>query len=143
MATLLKAKAEILEGARMSLKDRAVLSEISKSKARGETPDMMAVRASKTAGSSTGTDTLGVIAEVSCRLIDVPSKSKLRVQLYEEYEAALRESNSLDFDDLLVYGLRLFRESPKILETCHHILVDEFQVSYVHFNLGDRRRSGS
>jgi DNA helicase-2/ATP-dependent DNA helicase PcrA len=65
MSALLKAKAEVLEGARMSLKDRAVLSEISKSKAKGETPEMMAVRASKTAGSSTTTDTLGVIAEVS------------------------------------------------------------------------------
>lgn len=65
VSTLLKAKADVLEGARMSLKDRAVLSEISKSKARGETPEMMAIRASKTAGSSTGTDTLGVIAEVS------------------------------------------------------------------------------
>lgn len=64
MSALLKAKAEVLEGARMSLKDRAVLSEISKSKAKGETPEMMAVRASKTAGSSTATDTLGVIAEV-------------------------------------------------------------------------------
>ena len=51
------------------------------------------------------------------------------MQLYAEYETALRESNSLDFDDLLVFGLRLFREVPKVLESCRHILVDEFQVS--------------
>lgn len=51
------------------------------------------------------------------------------IQLYGEYEAALREANSLDFDDLLVFGLRLFTEAPRVLESCRHILVDEFQVS--------------
>lgn len=50
-------------------------------------------------------------------------------QLYGEYEAALRASNSLDFDDLLVFGLRLFRTAPRVISHCKHILVDEFQVS--------------
>lgn len=49
-------------------------------------------------------------------------------QLYAEYEAALREANSLDFDDLLVFGLRLFRTAPRVISHCRHILVDEFQV---------------
>lgn len=49
------------------------------------------------------------------------------MQLYGEYELALRESNSLDFDDLLVFGLKLFRSHPGVLEHCRHILVDEFQ----------------
>jgi hypothetical protein len=49
--------------------------------------------------------------------------------LYAEYEDSLREADSLDFDDLLVFGLRLFRTAPNILASCRHILVDEFQVS--------------
>ena len=51
------------------------------------------------------------------------------MQLYAEYDTTLREANCLDFDDLLVFGLRLFREVPRVLESCKHILVDEFQVS--------------
>lgn len=47
------------------------------------------------------------------------------------YQSALRESNALDFDDLLIEGLRMFRESPearqKYAERYIHVLVDEFQ----------------
>lgn len=44
---------------------------------------------------------------------------------YEAYEEALKKNNALDFDDLLLYGVRLFQESPAILASCRHILVDE------------------
>ena len=47
MSGLLRAKADVLEAASMSLKDTAVLSEISKAKAKEESPDEMAVRAAK------------------------------------------------------------------------------------------------
>ncbi|BEI85006.1 hypothetical protein CcaverHIS002_0504070 [Cutaneotrichosporon cavernicola] len=107
MARLLKERKDELVAVRMSLKEGVVLSEISKAKAKGETPDGMAVRAAQ---DNVETSTLTVIAE-----------------LYGEYEAALREAGSLDFDDLLLFGLRLFREQPGILESCTHILVDEFQ----------------
>ncbi|WWC68615.1 uncharacterized protein I206_102545 [Kwoniella pini CBS 10737] len=108
MSTLLKARKEILEESRISLKEGVVLSEISKAKAREESPDQMAIRAAQDPSSSTSTSS--IIAE-----------------LYGEYEANLRESNCLDFDDLLVFGLRLFRNAPRILDSCKHILVDEFQ----------------
>lgn len=94
----------------MSLKEGAVLSEISKAKAKGETPEKMALRAEQDPNAATSP--LTIIAE-----------------LYGEYEIALREAGALDFDDLLLFGLRLFREHPGILESCFHILVDEFQVS--------------
>jgi len=48
-------------------------------------------------------------------------------QIYQKYEETLRSADSLDFDDLLVFGLKLFRAAPKILDDCKHILVDEFQ----------------
>lgn len=62
----------------------------------------------------------------------------LNQQLYAEYEAALREANSLDFDDLLVYALRLFQTVPRVLQSCFHILVDEFQVGRTRYPQGGR-----
>jgi DNA helicase-2/ATP-dependent DNA helicase PcrA len=62
MSRLIKDKADILEAASMSLKDTAVLSEISKAKAKGESPDDMAIRAASDPSSSTST--LAFIAEV-------------------------------------------------------------------------------
>ena len=53
------------------------------------------------------------------------------VAIAEAYAAAKREANAMDFDDLLVLALRLFREQPDILERYagqfRHILVDEYQ----------------
>lgn len=117
----------------MSLKDSAVLSDISKAKARGESADQMAVRAASDPSSSTSTTT--VIAEVSPQARSLVGAELIK-QIYGEYEATLRESNSLDFDDLLVFGLKLFTENPNILESCHHILVDEFQVNSVQLRGG-------
>jgi DNA helicase-2/ATP-dependent DNA helicase PcrA len=128
MSSLIKAKSSILETAHIQLKDTAVLSEISKAKAREETPDGMAMRAATDPSSST--NTLSFIAEVS---FSNRFMQELIRQLYGEYEAALREANSLDFDDLLVFGLRLFRTAPRVISHCRHILVDEFQVGYPLF----------
>jgi DNA helicase-2/ATP-dependent DNA helicase PcrA len=63
VAGLIKARAEHLEGANISLKDRAVLSDISKAKSRGESADAMAIRAMNEPNASTSTT--AVIAEVS------------------------------------------------------------------------------
>jgi DNA helicase-2/ATP-dependent DNA helicase PcrA len=67
MSGLLKAKADVLEGARISLKENAVLSEISKAKAKEESADGMAMRAAQDPSSST--NTLAVIAEVRPRIL--------------------------------------------------------------------------
>ncbi|HHS97942.1 MAG TPA: DNA helicase UvrD [Chloroflexi bacterium] len=52
-------------------------------------------------------------------------------RVYEQYQQRLRASNGLDFDDLLMETVRLFREHPEVLaryqERYLHILVDEFQ----------------
>ena len=52
-------------------------------------------------------------------------------QVYPLYQAGLRKNNALDFDDLLVLTVRLFRESEPVLERYNnryrYILVDEFQ----------------
>ncbi len=50
---------------------------------------------------------------------------------YERYQALLRESNALDFDDLMVETVRLFDQNPAVLERYHerytYLLVDEYQ----------------
>jgi len=50
---------------------------------------------------------------------------------YERYQQLLKESNALDFDDLLMTTVQLFRKSPEVLSRYQsryqHVLVDEFQ----------------
>lgn len=50
---------------------------------------------------------------------------KVVARVYASYQGVLEDNNSLDFDDLLVYGVRLFKENSKVASWCHHILVDE------------------
>jgi DNA helicase-2/ATP-dependent DNA helicase PcrA len=53
------------------------------------------------------------------------------IQVYEKYQGALRQSNALDFDDLILETVRLFQEVPEVLdryqETWRYIHVDEYQ----------------
>ncbi|KAG8900161.1 hypothetical protein FRC01_010251, partial [Tulasnella sp. 417] len=101
VAKLLKAKQE----RPVELNPSAVLSHISKAKSRAETPEDVRKAAKKQ-----NDDVQRFIADI-----------------YEDYESTLKRDNSLDFDDLLIYGVQLFNGSPHILKGCKHILVDEFQ----------------
>jgi DNA helicase-2/ATP-dependent DNA helicase PcrA len=51
--------------------------------------------------------------------------------VYAEYQARLQKAGAMDFDDLLLNVVRLFREHPDVLEhyrqRFRHILVDEYQ----------------
>src|SRR5579884_3794255 len=55
----------------------------------------------------------------------------LAEHLRRRYESALRACNAVDFDDLILFTLRLFREHPEVLEACRaryrYIMVDEYQ----------------
>jgi DNA helicase-2/ATP-dependent DNA helicase PcrA len=52
-------------------------------------------------------------------------------KVYPEYEKMLKEIGALDFDDLLIKTVKLFKEVPQVLEkwqrTFTHIFVDEWQ----------------
>ena len=52
-------------------------------------------------------------------------------EIYKAYQERLRNNNALDFDDLLVKTVELFRESPDVLqayqERFRYILIDEYQ----------------
>ncbi len=52
-------------------------------------------------------------------------------KIYVEYQRRLQENNALDFDDILLHTVKLFRENPDILEhyqnKFQYIFVDEYQ----------------
>ena len=60
--------------------------------------------------------------------------------LYQEYEKRLKKNNALDFDDLLLKTVTLFKEFPEVLlgyqERFHYLMVDEYQdTNTVQFEL--------
>ena len=58
------------------------------------------------------------------------NKSRI-AQAYQEYQAALKKSNALDFDDLIVKTVELFKCCPDVLagyqDRFRYIMVDEYQ----------------
>ncbi|MCH7540018.1 MAG: UvrD-helicase domain-containing protein [Proteobacteria bacterium] len=53
------------------------------------------------------------------------------IRLYKAYQERLKSLNAADFGDLLMHGLTLFTDNPKLLQDYHrrfkYILVDEYQ----------------
>ena len=58
-------------------------------------------------------------------------REEITKRVYEQYENILHSSNAVDFDDLLLWSVRLFEKNPAIREKYgrrfEHVLVDEFQ----------------
>ena len=58
-------------------------------------------------------------------------KQQLYGRAYREYQLALKKNNALDFDDLIVKTVELFRNHPEVLdyyqERFKYIMVDEYQ----------------
>jgi DNA helicase-2/ATP-dependent DNA helicase PcrA len=56
---------------------------------------------------------------------------EIAAKVYGEYEKMLKDIGALDFDDLLIKTVRLFKECPEVLEkwqrTLTHFFVDEWQ----------------
>ncbi len=56
---------------------------------------------------------------------------KKAADVYQEYQRRLVQAGAMDFDDLLLNSVRLFRQSPEALESYRrrfgHLLVDEYQ----------------
>ena len=74
-------------------------------------------------------------------------REEVIAKLYAVYERRLDEGHALDFDDLLVRTVQLFRDHPRVLDEYQarflHVLVDEYQdtnhAQYVLVNLLARR----
>ncbi|KAF8818927.1 ATP-dependent DNA helicase PcrA [Rickettsia endosymbiont of Cardiosporidium cionae] len=66
--------------------------------------------------------------------------SQIAQNIYPKYQNILKNSNLLDFGDLLIYCLELFRNKPKILsyfqQKFQYILIDEYQdTNIVQYNI--------
>jgi DNA helicase-2/ATP-dependent DNA helicase PcrA len=69
-----------------------------------------------------------------------PSVSAMAEHIRSRYETALRACNAVDFDDLILLTLKLFKEHPDALEACRnkyrYVMVDEYQdTNAAQFNL--------
>ncbi len=71
-----------------------------------------------------------VLPDDYAKMASAPSEKRLS-DVYTEYQRRLQDASAVDFDDLLVLAVRLFREHPEALQRYQqrfqHILVDEFQ----------------
>ncbi len=69
--------------------------------------------------------------EVEAATFKEPINVDQVLAIADQYAAAKREANAMDFDDLLVLTLRLLREHPDVLahyaERFRYVLVDEYQ----------------
>ena len=82
---------------------------------------------------------LGAISTAKSDLVEAAAYAERAGTIYErkiadayiEYERRLVAANAMDFDDLLVRTVRMFRDNPDILEQYsdrfEHVLVDEYQ----------------
>lgn len=102
ISKILKGYADDLAANSIQLKEAAVLSSISKAKAKGLSPH-----------------------QVGRDKTPIDPVQEMIARIYADYAAALKESNSLDFDDLLIFGVRLFTKEPQTVAWCRHVLVDE------------------
>ncbi len=57
--------------------------------------------------------------------------SRKHAEVYRDYQARLQKAGAMDFDDLLMKTVQLFREHPEVLahyqQRFRHVLVDEYQ----------------
>ncbi len=98
-----------------SLQPRAILAEISSAKEKLQTPEQYA----KTA---TG------------------FFERMAAEIYSAYNTLLGKANALDFDDILVYAVRLLEQREEVRDKYQerflHLLVDEYQdVNYAQYRL--------
>ena len=93
----------------MALSDGQAQSAISKAKSKGQNPEDMAK----------------LHAEAKAKSGRASSYLTVLIEIFRDYERILRKNNSLDFDDLLVFGTKLFKQHPDVVSWCRHVLVDE------------------
>ncbi len=71
-----------------------------------------------------------VTAENYEKFVSTPYEEVVH-KVYKKYEKLLKKNNSVDFDDLLILPIQLFKENPLILEKYQeiyqYILIDEYQ----------------
>ncbi len=125
IAKLLKQYVEFLKENNISLKEGSVLSMISKLKAKGLTADDALKKAAEYNRFTDQERNMRHFAEGTKPDLLEGKLGHVIASIYKEYEKLLRGSNSLDFDDLLLFGVKLFSQQQKASTWCQHVLVDE------------------
>lgn len=76
------------------------------------------------------------ISSAKNEMMDIEKFSKIEfdhkiVEVYKTYQKKLKQGNSVDFDDLLILPIKLFKNYPSVLEDYQdrykYILIDEYQ----------------
>lgn len=83
---------------------------------------------------------MGVISSAKDELVDVREyelnavgdfAKSVYAKVYREYQETLKKNNALDFDDIIVKTVELFKNCPEVLDTYQerfrYIMVDEYQ----------------
>ncbi|KAJ4477215.1 P-loop containing nucleoside triphosphate hydrolase protein [Lentinula aciculospora] len=121
VAPLLKKYKDDLAAKDITLKEGTVLALISKAKAKGlSASDFLHEVQTRSHGTR---DSNGLFTS-STTVNDI---DLVVAEIYDNYEKTLRKNNGLDFDDLLLFGVKLFVVNPDAVKWCQHVLVDEFQ----------------
>ncbi|KAJ4500772.1 P-loop containing nucleoside triphosphate hydrolase protein [Lentinula lateritia] len=112
---LLKKYKDDLAAKDISLKEGTVLALISRAKARGlSSKDFLREVQAKNHGPK---DSNGLLTS-STTVNDIDF---VVAEIYDAYEKTLRKNNSLDFDDLLLFGVKLFTTNLDSVKWCQHV----------------------
>lgn len=125
VAKLLKPHQERIKDRNLTMKEATVLSVISKLKAKSLTADDALKLVEKANARSMEERMKRIIEKGAKREILEGDFGEIIAIVYKDYEKTLRETNSLDFDDLLVFGVKMFAGHKKASSWCQHVLVDE------------------
>lgn len=122
LKSILKELKAELEKENLELKPEQAMSEISKAKAKEIDPVRYRQLAEQEAAKSASRK-----APIGKQFTGSASFKQVMATIYIMYQKQLVDANALDFDDLLVYGVQLFRRQNQVVRNIRHVLVDEFQ----------------
>ena len=109
---------EFLEKNKCNLTKRDVYGKINKSKGKGLDPEGHVKNFIEYCNKKGGNMTEKTL----------PFSVTFTVMVWKDYEEENRKTNCVDFDDLLIFGVRLVepvQNREKVTRWCRHILVDE------------------
>lgn len=118
ISALIKPYADYMASSEITLSDASIASMISKAKAKGQSSATF-LREIENRDSSNPKSQLHIGTE------EKKSIQRIVAEVFIGYEQVLKANNALDFDDLLVYGVKLFSTHRASVAWCKHILVDE------------------
>lgn len=109
----------------ITITEGSILSRISAAKAKGLFASDVLRQVNDKERSKRPTSTKGNVPSENYKSFD-----RILAEIYIGYEEVLKNNNALDFDDLLIYGVKLFGTHEQAVLWCRHVLVDELYVLY-------------